>query len=160
MRYASNHGRVSWVGALALVALLAGLVVWFVQWRAVSPPPPPADPLAAFDDSSDAVVDRALGQIPVDSTELKQRWMDEVRDVDLARLSPRQLERFVRFANAQRCTCGCGYTLAACRTYDPTCPVSLPILESLRDSVLAGLTGGVSHLRARPDDEEPSHPTN
>ncbi len=145
---------------MTLVALLAGLVAWFANWRAASPPAPaPVDPLAAFDDSSDAVIDRALGQIPVDSTELKQRWMDDIKQIEVAGLSPRQLEHFVRFANARNCTCGCGYTLAACRTYDPTCPESGPILEALRDSVVAGLTGGVSRLRARPGDE-PAHPAN
>lgn len=159
MRDASQDGRISWIAAVTLVVLLAGLVAWFANWRAVAPPPAPVDPLAAFDDSSDAVIDRALGQIPVDSTELKQRWMDDIKHVEVAGLSPRQLEHFVRLANARNCTCGCGYTLAACRTYDPTCPESGPILEALRDSVLAGLTGGVSHLRARPGDE-PAHPAN
>jgi hypothetical protein len=143
-----------------LVALLAGVVAWFANWRAVAPPAPePIDPLSAFDSTSDAVIDRALGQIPVDSTELKQRWMDDIKQIEVAGLTPRQLEHFVRFANARQCTCGCGYTLAACRTFDPTCPVSQPILDALRDSITAGLTGSVVHLRARPDDM-PSHPTN
>ena len=151
MRHASADGRISWIAAVALVALLAGLVA--------PENPEPIDPLAAFDSTSDAVIDRALGQIPVDSTELKQRWMDDIKQIEVAALTPRQLEHFVRFANARQCTCGCGYTLAACRTFDPTCPVSQPILEALRDSITAGFTGSVAHLRARPDDM-PSHPTN
>ena len=119
MRHASADGRISWIAAVALVALLAGLVAWFANWRAVAPEnPEPIDPLAAFDSTSDAVIDRALGQIPVDSTELKQRWMDDIKQIEVAALTPRQLEHFVRFANARQCTCGCGYTLAACRTFD------------------------------------------
>jgi hypothetical protein len=157
MKHATATGRVPWIAVVTLTALLAGLVAWFAHWRPVDAPAPSettADPLVAFDDTSDAVVDRALAQIPVDSTELKQRWMDEVKDVDVTGLSDRQIEHFVRMANAQGCTCGCGYTLAACRTYDPSCPVSLPRAEELRDSVRAGLTGRVDRLRQRPPDDD------
>jgi hypothetical protein len=76
--------------------------------------------------------------------------MDEVRDVDASALSERQREVFVRYANARFCECGCGFTLAACRVYDPTCPVSLPLLERLRDSVAAGGVTRVEDLRAPP----------
>jgi hypothetical protein len=160
MNHATAAGRVRWIAAVALTALLAGLVAWFIHWRPVVAPPAAEitiDPLAAFDDTSEAVVDQALAQIPADSTELKQRWVDEVKDVDVTGLSPRQLDHFVRMANAQGCTCGCGYTLAACRTYDPSCPVSLPRAEELRDSVRAGLAGAVVHLRPRPPNL-PRHP--
>src|SRR5204862_1231892 len=57
------------------------------------------------------------------------RWTDDARGVDLSVLTPAKREIFLRFANAERCTCGCGYTLAACRAYDLTCPVSLPRSE-------------------------------
>ena len=88
MRHASADGRISWIAAVALVALLAGLVAWFANWRAVAPEnPEPIDPLAAFDSTSDAVIDRALGQIPVDSTELKQRWMDDIKQIEVAALT-------------------------------------------------------------------------
>ena len=58
---------------------------------------------------------------------------------DVSHLSEAQRTVFVKLANAQRCTCGCGYTLAGCRTYDPTCEVSLPRVEALLDSVRRGL---------------------
>jgi hypothetical protein len=98
------------------------------------------------------VIDRALAQIPalVDSAELKSRWQDEVRGVDVAALDPARREIFLRAANAQRCTCGCGFTLAACRAYDLTCPVSLPRVESLFDSVRAGRIKSAEGLRERP----------
>jgi hypothetical protein len=132
--------RTSWIGILAVIALLAGVGVWITQTRPAAqtaPPPPITDDLAMPADS-ESIVEKALAQIPVDSTELKNRWMDEVKNIDVAGLTPKQRERFVQVANSRRCTCGCGFTLATCRVFDPTCPVSGPYLEELRDSVAAG----------------------
>jgi hypothetical protein len=133
------------IGGVAVVALLAGFAALAVQWRR-----PAYDPLPAAVDTSEAVVDEALGQIPVDSTALKSEWRDDVAGIDVSGLDDEELARFVRFANAERCTCGCGYTLAACRVYDLTCPVSGPILDKLRDSVAAGLIRSAAGLRERP----------
>ena len=57
---------------------------------------------------------------------------------------------FVRFANAERCTCGCGYTLAACRAFDSSCDVSAPRVQSLLDSVRAGRIRSAAGIRKRP----------
>ena len=89
-------------------------------------------------------------QTPIDSTAFKQRWLDEVRGIDLTGLDAAQRERFLRFANAGRCTCGCGYTLAACRASDMTCEVSGARLEALRDSIRAGQLTRMRGIRARP----------
>ncbi|HEY3215273.1 MAG TPA: hypothetical protein VGK93_02145 [Candidatus Eisenbacteria bacterium] len=56
----------------------------------------------------------------------------------------------MQFANAERCTCGCGYTLAGCRAYDPTCEVSLPRIEGLLDSVRDGHIREARGVRSRP----------
>ena len=128
---------------------MGGLAVLASQWR--TPRAPVASSTSeATTDTSDAVIGQALGQIPIDSTAIKNHWEDEVRGIDVAALSAGQREIFVRFANAERCTCGCGYTLAACRTYDLTCPISGGILETLRDSVAAGKVRSVRGLRERP----------
>ena len=100
---------------------------------------------ASVDPSGDAIA-QALRQARgdssppaiLDSTELKSRWTPEVKGFDVSDLSVARREMFVAFANAQRCTCGCGYTLAGCRTYDPSCPVSEPRVRALLDSVRAG----------------------
>jgi len=99
---------------------------------------------ASLDPSDDAIA-RALRQARgdsspaiLDSTELKSRWTPEVKGFDVSDLTPARRETFVAFANAQRCTCGCGYTLAGCRTYDPSCPVSGPRVRALLDSVRTG----------------------
>ncbi len=144
---ACERGRVSWVMLIAIAALAGGLGVWLSQSR---PPAPAALPsLAASDDTSDSVIDQALGQVPVDSTELRNRWLDEVRFADLTGLSAAQADLFVRAANTRRCTCGCGFTLATCRAYDTTCPVSGGYAEALIDSVRRGLVRDRA-LRERP----------
>ena len=139
----------TWIALAATAALLAGLGVWLVEWRAGQPARAPA---GAEPDTGQGVIEQALRQIPggVDSTELKSRWTDDARGVDLSVLTPAKREIFLRFANAERCTCGCGYTLAACRAYDLTCPVSLPRVESLLDSVRSGRISSARGLRERP----------
>jgi hypothetical protein len=142
-----------------IVALAALIVLAAGAWFALRPflprrplPPPTAAELA---NPGEDVVARAMKDAPVlpppvDSTEYKQRWLDEVKDVDLAGLSGRQREIFLRFANAERCTCGCGYTLAGCRASDMTCEVSGPHLEALLDSVRTGKIRSAAGLRTRP----------
>ena len=148
-------------GPLVLVALVLYLAVQFaMQWRRPHPSAPaPAAGLTAGETAgtdtaaTDRLIARALRQVPdapPDSTEIKTGWRDEVRGIDLAVFTPKQREIFVRMANAQACTCGCGFTLAACRENDLTCPVSLPRVEALRDSVLAGYVKSAAGLRARP----------
>jgi len=78
----------------------------------------------------DAVVEQALrqaregsGTVAPDrkpsstgSEEDKSRWVPEVKGFDASDLNRDRRTLFIRFANAERCTCGCGYTLAGCRT--------------------------------------------
>ena len=138
---------------LAVVALvLYTLVTLAMQFRGPHAPGRTLGP-AAPDTASDSVVSRALGQIPptpIDSTEIKTGWRDEVPGVDLATLAPAQRDLFLRVANTQKCTCGCGFTLAGCRTYDTTCPVSGPRVRALADSVRRGWIASARGLRARP----------
>jgi hypothetical protein len=141
-----ERGRVPWIAALVLLALAAGLGAAIAHWRvprAHAPPEP-----AAVDTSGD-VVGRALEQA-ADSAAIRARWVDEINGLDLTGLDTAKREVFIRFANAERCTCGCGYTLAGCRAYDPTCEVSLPIVEALLDSVRRGLVRDTRGIRPRP----------
>lgn len=131
---------------LALVVLYFGVEL-AIYFRSPHRPGPAAGAgLVASDTaSSDAVatdrlISRALGQGPAhvpDSTEIKTGWRNEVRGIDLAVFTPKQRSLYLKITNGRGCTCGCGYTLAACRENDLTCPVSLPRVEELRDSVLA-----------------------
>jgi hypothetical protein len=147
-------------GPVILVAVVLYLAVQFaIHWRSAHPgtaAPPPVG-LTAADTSgtdtatTDRLVSRVLGQIPPDSVAIKTGWRDRVRGIDMAAFTPAQRELFLRFANAEPCTCGCGFTLAACRDNDLTCEVSLPRVEALRDSVLAGRIRSAAGLRRRPD---------
>jgi hypothetical protein len=93
----------------------------------------------------------AIGGGPaIDSTAIKQRWVNEVRGVDVSMLDPDMRTLFVRFANARQCTCGCGYTLAGCKASDMTCEVSGAALEALRDSIRLGRIVTARGIRERP----------
>ena len=142
-------GRIRWIAILAVAGLIAGLsAAWWY-----SRPPRPA-PLASTpgDDPSppDDAIHRALHQAVDDSVAIKTAWVNEVPGFDLSGLDSSRREIFIRFANAERCTCGCGYTLAACRAYDSTCEVSAPRVQSLLDSVRAGHVTSAAGIRKRP----------
>lgn len=48
--------------------------------------------------------------------------------IDLEGLSEMEREELLTWSNQEPCTCGCGFTLAACRHRDPHCKHSAPIL--------------------------------
>jgi hypothetical protein len=143
----AQAGRVHWVALVAIVVLVVGIGLAWQQSRVPRPPELPPIP----DEPGPAVVDQALRQAsPIDSTEYKQRWIEDVRGADLTGLDPARIELFLRFANAQQCTCGCGYTLAGCRASDMTCDVSGERLAALLDSVRAGHITRARGIRTRP----------
>ena len=131
---------------MAIAVLVLGVALAYQQSRVPRGPVPGAPP----EEPEGPVVEQALRQAaPTDSTAYKQRWIDEVRGVDLAGLDTTRIELFLRFANAQQCTCGCGYTLAGCRESDMTCGVSGPRIQALLDSVRAGQIVHARGVRAR-----------
>jgi hypothetical protein len=152
-------GRARLIGFVAVAVLLAGVSVAIWKWElALRPKPAAQAPAPVQDPVSDDVIRHALGQsgaaaaedAGAASTEDKERWVDTVPGVDLDALDPVQRERFLVFANAQHCDCGCGYTLAGCRNFDPDCDESLPRVEALFDSVSRGLALSTEGLRTRP----------
>jgi len=152
---APSSGRVPWVALAALAVLALGIGVAFHEWGRPRSPMPSAQLPGA--EPTEQVIGQALRQslpdkpaAPVDSVALKQAWHDDVRGVDVSGLDSTRLGLFLRFANAERCTCGCGYTLAGCRASDMTCDVSGPRLEALLDSVRAGRIRSARGIRARP----------
>lgn len=91
-----------------------------------------------FTEPGGDVVSEALELAQPDSIRRKTAWVDDIPDLELAALTDRARETFLRIANGRMCDCGCGYTLAGCRRYDTTCPVSGPRARALFDSVRAG----------------------
>ena len=145
-------GRIRWFTIFAVAGLIAGLTA--AWWYARPPRPAPRSPAAGVPDTLPAMPDdaihRGLRRATDDSTAIKTRWVEEVPGFDPAGLDAARREIFVRFANAERCTCGCGYTLAACRAFDSSCEVSGPRVQSLLDSVRAGRIRSASGIRKPP----------
>jgi hypothetical protein len=151
----TQGGPARWIAPAAIVVLIAGLAAAYVLSRPPREAPPPAAqaPLPDVDlNPGERVIQEALAaaRTPADSAAIKERWVDDVSDVDLAALDPPRREVFIRFANAERCTCGCGFTLAGCRAYDSSCETSLPLVRALFDSVRAGRISSAAGIRRRP----------
>lgn len=146
----SHQALTRLIGLLLLAIVVAA--VGFAVHGALQPHAPKRPPMVAEPpggEESDLARTQRLAA--VDSSE-KTTWVDEIPELDVSMLTPARRELFIRFANAQSCTCGCGFTLAACRRYDSLCDVSLPRVERLRDSVAAGLLTRAHGLRQRPVD--------
>jgi len=58
--------------------------------------------------------------------------------LDFTGLSPEQTRTATQILNETRCNCGCGMTLAECRTKDPNCSRSLSVSRGLLDDLKAG----------------------
>ena len=139
------------IGLAALLVLALGVGVALRQFgprRAAEPAATAVAPIP--EEPGPGVVEEAMRSAPLDSTEIKSRWQDEVRGVDVSGLDVKQQELFLRFANAEHCTCGCGYTLAGCKASDMSCEVSGGMLEALRDSIRSGKVRSARGIRARP----------
>jgi len=59
----------------------------------------------------------------------------EIPGVNLASLTPEQRSKVLQEANTKRCTCSCGYTVAACRHLDTSCQTSLPLAQAMVQAV-------------------------
>ena len=60
---------------------------------------------------------------------------DDILVVDFSNLNEAQKLTALREANGQRCTCGCGMTLAECVSTDSTCPIREPNIQRIKDIV-------------------------
>ena len=56
----------------------------------------------------------------------------EIKVIDFSGLDARQKRGALEAANAARCTCGCGMTLAQCVATDSTCPVREDNIAQIR----------------------------
>jgi hypothetical protein len=59
----------------------------------------------------------------------------EIAAVDFSSLNTAQKRTALRAANAARCTCACGMTLAQCVSTDMTCPVRTSNIDRIRTMV-------------------------
>lgn len=123
-----------------LVVVLGVLAVAILAAIAIRGQFAPAgrQPAGGFTEPGGDVVADALELAQPDSIRRKTAWVDDIPDLELASLPGPARETFLRIANGRMCDCGCGYTLAGCRRYDTTCPVSGPRARALFDSVRTG----------------------
>ncbi len=56
----------------------------------------------------------------------------EIKVIDFSGLDAKQKHHALEAANAARCTCGCGMTLAQCVATDSTCPVRQDNIAQIR----------------------------
>ena len=59
----------------------------------------------------------------------------DLREVDFSALNGEQKQEVLDNANQDRCTCGCGMTLAQCVATDSTCPIRNSNIERIRTLV-------------------------
>ena len=60
---------------------------------------------------------------------------DDIAVVDFTVLDAAQKRTALRAANAARCTCGCGLTLAQCVATDSTCPIRTTNIDRIKAMV-------------------------
>ena len=59
----------------------------------------------------------------------------EIKVIDFSGLDATQKRRALEEANAARCTCGCGMTLAQCVATDSTCPIRESNIDRIKTMV-------------------------
>jgi hypothetical protein len=59
----------------------------------------------------------------------------EIKVIDFSGLDATQKRGALEAANAARCTCGCGMTLAQCVATDSTCPIRESNVEKIKNLV-------------------------
>jgi hypothetical protein len=59
----------------------------------------------------------------------------EIKVIDFSGLDAKQKRGALEAANAARCTCGCGMTLAQCVATDSTCPIRDSNVETIKHLV-------------------------
>ena len=62
----------------------------------------------------------------------------ELPGVDFSKLTAKQKRAALRQLNEQKCTCGCGLTLAQCRINDTGCPVSVKLAQQVVEKIARG----------------------
>jgi hypothetical protein len=83
---------------------------------------------------------RAYLDIRVNSPEWKTRFQEEFPGLETAATLPPERRRLVvQWANAEKCSCRCGYTVASCLKLDSTCPNRPSNLQRLAERIKGAL---------------------
>ena len=79
-------------------------------------------------------VDATITEVDGDATTkhvINAAQATEIPGIDLSTLTPAQKSAALQKLNSDKCTCGCGSTVAQCRLDDPDCGVSLPLARTI-----------------------------
>jgi thiol-disulfide isomerase/thioredoxin len=74
----------------------------------------------------------------------------ELPGVNLAKLSAEQRAATLHKLNAETCSCGCKFTLAQCRIYDPACQIS----KARADKIVKEVSVGDVKAKAVPENQK------
>lgn len=81
--------------------------------------------------------------IRANSAEWKTRFQEEFPGLEAAAaLSPESRRVVVQWANAEKCSCRCGFTVASCLKLDSTCPNRPSNLQRVAERIKAALNDG------------------
>ncbi len=77
------------------------------------------------------------------SPEWKTRFQEEFPGLETAgALSPESRRGVVQWANAEKCSCRCGFTVASCLKLDSTCPNRPSNLQRVAERIKTALNDG------------------
>ncbi len=62
---------------------------------------------------------------------LEKTSYTEIPGIDMKVLSKEHRENIMQRTNVEKCSCGCGFTIAGCRHLDTSCGVSLPMAKQI-----------------------------
>lgn len=65
-------------------------------------------------------------------------YATEIPGIDFAGMTPVQKTAALKRMNEEKCSCGCGSTVAGCRIDDPTCETSLPMAKKIVAEIKKG----------------------
>lgn len=72
------------------------------------------------------------------SSGANSQFFPDLPDIDLSALTPSARDHVIQQANAQKCSCNCGLTLACCRNRDRSCQTSLKICKTMAKEASTG----------------------
>ena len=104
--------------------------VWYSTQSVVDPRlTPPEFPSRGTTDSGSMGFGGASG-LPTKSI-LEKTSYTEIPGIDMSALSQDERDRVMARTNVEKCSCGCGFTIAGCRHLDSSCGVSLPMARQI-----------------------------
>ena len=118
------------IGVFAVVCTMIIGGIWYSTQSVTDPRlTPPSFPSSNAGTTGEMVQGGNSG-LPVKSI-LEQTSYNEIPGIDLSVLSEDDRKKVMQRTNVEKCSCGCGFTIAGCRHLDISCGVSLPMARQI-----------------------------